>query len=97
MQSEITFKAGGYRCVAARSDKSWGHGLKVSIFDLEGLLLNVVTFACHPEFPAYETLQTMSTEKLIELAANQLNTGELEESLVKARQADLQLYVRFEI
>ena len=97
MPSEFAFDAGGYRCVGVRSDHAWGHGLKVNIFCEEGRPLNVITFACHPEFPDYETLQAMDTEQLVVLAAHQLNTGELEDSLVKVRDVGLQLYVNFKV
>jgi hypothetical protein len=97
MQNESAFEAGGYRCVAVRSDHSWGHGLKVNVHNHDGLLLNVITFACHPEFPSFEILQAMNTQQLVELAANQLNTGELEDSLVKVRQAEIELLVTFKV
>jgi hypothetical protein len=97
MQSEIPFEAGRYRCIAVRSDTLWGHGLKVSIHSSDGLLLNVVTFRCHPEFPSFEILQAMNTQQLIELAVNELKTGELESHLLKAREAKIQLFVTFKI
>jgi hypothetical protein len=97
MQSETTFEAGGYRCVAVRSDTPWGHGLKVNIHGYDGLLLNVITFACHPEFPSFEILQAMNTQQLVELAIDQLNTGELESPLSEVREAKLQLFVTFKI
>jgi hypothetical protein len=97
MQSEFKFDAGGYRCVAVRSDRHWGHGLDVNILGRDGHLLNVVTFACNPELPSFKTFQALSTQELVELAANQLNSGELESSLSEAREAKLQLFVSFEI
>ena len=97
MQNEIAFDAGGYRCVAVRSDHSWGHGLKVNVHNNDGLLLNVVTFACHPEFPAFEILQAMNTQQLVELAASRLNSGEIEDSLLEARAVNLHLLFRFEV
>jgi len=39
----------------------------------------------------------MNTEQLVELAACQLNTGEFEDDLVKARQANLPLLVTFKV
>jgi hypothetical protein len=97
MQSQFTFDAGGYRCVAVRSDVPWGHGLKVNIHSHDGLLLNVVKFACHPEFPSFEILQAMNTQQLVELAANELSTPELKRSLLEVREAKLQLFVNFKI
>jgi hypothetical protein len=97
MQNEITFEAGGYRCVAVRSDRSWGHGLKVNVHSNDGLLLKVVTFACHPEFSSFEILQAMNTQHLVELAASRLNSGELEDSLLQAQAANLQLLFGFEV
>jgi hypothetical protein len=97
MQSEFTFEASGYRCVAVRSDRPWGHGLKVNIFCDQGRLLNVISFACHPEFPEYEILQAKNTEQLVELAASQLRTGELENNLLEVRKDNLPLFVRFKV
>jgi hypothetical protein len=95
MQTEFTFKAGGHRCVAVRSDRPWGHGLKVNIFGDRDRLLNVVTFCSHPEFPGHDILQAMNTEQLVELAAGQLN--ELESGLSRARMAELQIFVAFKV
>jgi hypothetical protein len=97
MQSEFTFESGGHRGVAVRSDRPWGHGLKVNIFCEEGRLLNVIFFCCHPEFAAFDILQTMSTGQLIELAARQLSTGKLASNLLEARKANFALYMPFEI
>ncbi|MBR1145714.1 hypothetical protein [Bradyrhizobium sp. AUGA SZCCT0431] len=97
MQDEFKFDAGGYRCVAVRSDRPWGHGLDVKLFDGEGDLLNAISFVCHPEFPAFGILQTMNTEQLVELAANRLNTGELDSALLDVREAKLQLCLTFKI
>ena len=97
MQDEFSFDAGGYRCVAVRSDRPWGHGLDVKLLDGTGNLLNAVSFACHPEFPDFEILQTMSSEQLVELAASQLNTGELEKDLLQVRSVGLELLLRFKV
>lgn len=97
MQDEFGFDAGGYRCMAVRSDRPWGHGLDVNLFDSEGSLVNAVSFAGHPEFPAFEILQAMNTEQLVELAARQLNTAELESTLLNIRKVELRLYLRFKI
>jgi hypothetical protein len=97
VSSEFAFDAGGYRCVGVRSDHAWGHGLKVNIFCEEGRLLNVIGFACHPEFPDYESLQAMDTEQLVALAAHHLNTGQLEDSLVEVREVGLKLLVNFRV
>ena len=83
--------------MSVRSDRPWGHGLKVNIFCDQGHILNVISFACHPEYPEYENLQAKTTEQLVELAASQLRTGELENSLLEARKDNLQLFVRFKV
>ncbi len=83
--------------MAVRSDRPWGHGLKVNILSDHGHLLNVISFHCHPEFPDYDILQAKNTEQLVELAARHLSTGELESSLSAVRSDKLALVVRFKI
>ena len=96
MQDEDSFSTGEYRCIAVRSDRTWGNGLKVNVFDNVGELLNVVHFSCHPEQSGYDTLQAMRTDQLIELAARQLQTEDCKTSLAKARQNGLTLYFAFQ-
>jgi hypothetical protein len=96
MSDEFSFKVGEYRCVAVRSDRPWGNGLRVDMFGADGQLSNIVMFACHPEFPGFDTLQAMGTEQLVERAAAQLRTGGLEASLSEARISKLgTIHVRF--
>jgi hypothetical protein len=97
MQSEYSFDAGEYRCTATRSDRPWGNGLTVKIFDHSETLLNVVHFGCHPERPGYDALQAMSTEQLIALAIHQLRTENCLESLRQVREHGFQLYIAFEM
>ncbi len=97
MPDEFTFEAGGRRCIAVRSDRAWGNGLKVNIVGDEDQVVNVITFACYPELPGYEILQAMNTEQLVGLAASQLSTAELDNDLVEARKVNLQLYVAFKV
>jgi hypothetical protein len=75
----------------------WGHGLGVNVFSDEGNLLNVVLFAAHPEFPDDDILQAKNTEELVDLAASQLKSDELEERLVSVRQSGLQLVIRLKL
>lgn len=97
MQDEFVFEAGEYHCVAVRSDRPWGNGLSVEMFGADGQLLNIVIFACHPEFPGFDVLQAMGTEQMVERAAAQLRTGALEHSLSEARRSKLgTCYVRFQ-
>lgn len=93
MQDEYSFSAGEFRCLAARSDPVWGNGLKVSVFDHNGRLLNVVHFGCHPERPGYDELQAMPTGQLIELAAQQLQIEDCRTSLASVRQEGLVVYL----
>lgn len=98
MQDEFVFEAGEYHCVAVRSDRPWGNGLKVKIFGTDGQLLNVVLFACHPEFPGYDVLQAMGTEQMVERAAALLRTDELNHGLSLARKGNLgTLYVNLRL
>jgi hypothetical protein len=97
LQDEYSFSTGEYQCIAARSDRTWGNGLKVSVFDDQGQLLNVVHFSCHPEQSGYDTLQAMRTDQLIKLAARQLKTENCKTSLAKARQNGLILYYAFQV
>jgi hypothetical protein len=62
-----------------------GHGPRVNVFSDEGNLLNVVLFAVHPAFPDDDILQAKNTEELVDLAASQLKSDELEERVSASR------------
>ncbi|PAY05164.1 hypothetical protein CK489_31775 [Bradyrhizobium sp. UFLA03-84] len=96
VEDEYAFDAGDWRCVAVRSDRPWGNGLKVRAFDRKGHPLFVVDFVCHPELPAYEELQAMSTSELIDLAALRLHAEECRRSLMEAREQGLHLILGFQ-
>jgi hypothetical protein len=97
MEREFTFESAGYRCVAIRSDRSWGHGLDVKIVGDDDQVLNTIYFSCHPEFPSHDILQAMSTEQLVELAAKSISRAEFQTALLGARTVNLKLYMAFQI
>jgi len=96
VEDEHSFDAGDWHCVAVRRDLPWGNGLTVHVSDHRGQSVCVVRFVCHPELPAYEELQAMSTSQLIDLAARRLQTDDCRASLLKAREHGLELIFGFE-
>lgn len=79
---------------ARRNDRSWGHAIDAEIADSEGQLLNHVVFACHPEFREFELFQAMTTEQLISVIREVLESGRFKEALSSARANNLTLILR---
>lgn len=96
MQKEFNYTVGGvsYRGIAKRADLSWGNGLAIKTFDTRGEPRDLVTCVCHPEFDGFDELQNKSTEELLALAIDMLNSGEFEKSLQSAREVGMTLVFR---
>jgi hypothetical protein len=80
-----------YRSFATRSDRPWGHGLKVVRLGQAGAVIDVVFFFCHPEFTDFEEFHQMSTADLLRIAEKMPVSRKMENALLTARQAGLQL------
>ena len=96
MHKEFYYTTGGvtYRGVAERADRPWGNGLDVKTFDTQGNPRDSMNFVCHPEFDGFDELQSKSTEELLALAIDTLNSGEFETSLQSAREVGMTLGLR---
>src|SRR5262245_28281336 len=90
------FSAGEVRVAKAwRNDRSWGPAIDVEISDLDGRVLNRVTFACHPEFSEFDVFRAKATEELLAIARERLESGRYEAALSSARTDGLALVLRF--
>ena len=74
-----------YNAIAVRRDYSWGHGLDVCLINLDGSQIGNLSFVVHPEFDDYELYQAKSTEQLLAIVEEQL------ESIVIAHRDSLAL------
>src|SRR5262245_57980750 len=63
-----------HRVRAHRSDRPWGHAVDVELFSSDGTRLNMLSFACHPEFDRYDEFQAKSTDELVACAIQQLQS-----------------------
>ncbi|MGV8934253.1 MAG: class I SAM-dependent methyltransferase [Gallionellaceae bacterium] len=62
----------GYRAIARRHDRQWGHAIDVEVQHSNGTVLGVVTYACSPEFVGFEYFQALTTEQLLTIATERL-------------------------
>ena len=96
MQREFNYTVGGvtYRGIARRADLSWGNGLATKTFDTQGNPRDSISAVGHPEFDGFDELQSKSTDELLALVIDTLNSGELETSLRSAREVGITLRLR---
>lgn len=80
-----------YDVVAEESNRPWGKGLTVRVFD-GGQLRQTFRFSCHPEFDGYDVLQAKTFAELLDIAIAILS--ESGASQRSAREAGLTLGFR---
>ena len=62
------FAVEGYRAIARRHDRQWGHAIEVEVQHSNRTVLGLVTYACSPEFEGFDYFQAFTTEQLITFA-----------------------------
>lgn len=74
MNAEYSMSIEGYplTALARRRDRPFGHAIDVSVVDAGGSILGKMVFSCHPEFLAFEEIQALSTEAMIDLVRERL-------------------------
>ena len=87
------FAVAGYRAIARRHDRQWGHAIDVEVQHSNGTVLGVVTYACSPEFEEFDHFQALETEQLISVVTERLQI-EIEDYL-KPWMSGVHIYARF--
>jgi ubiquinone/menaquinone biosynthesis C-methylase UbiE len=87
------FAVAGYRAIARRHDRQWGHAIDVEVQHTNGTVLGVVTYACSPEFVGFDYFQALEAEQLISVATERLQS-EIEDYL-KPWKTGVHIYARF--
>jgi len=52
--------------------KPWGKGVKLSILNPDGDLLNTISYSCHPDFLDFELFQSKSITELSRIALSRV-------------------------
>jgi hypothetical protein len=68
-------------CTAVREDRTWGHGVRLTLAATEGHAERDMVFVCHPEHDGFAACQMLTTEALIERACEMLTSGACDEAL----------------
>lgn len=79
---------------AVRTDKFFGHAIDVQVLTADGVLLDKMFFACHPEYDEYDRFQSMSTEELLEEIIKRLQSGRYDSMLEDSRKSGPGLMLR---
>ena len=81
------------RCTAIREDRTWGHGVRLTLAATEGHAEQDMVFACHPEHDDFAACQALPTQALIQRACAMLASGECGEAFTQCDAADITLFV----
>ena len=89
------FSVEGYRAIARRHDRQWGHAIEVEVQHSNRTVLGLVTYACSPEFEGFDYFQAFTTEQLITVAIERLQV-EIADYL-KPWKSGVHIYARFNL
>jgi hypothetical protein len=88
-----TIEGPTYRALARRNDRPWGHAIDVELYRLDDTSLGDISFVCHPEFDEFAFCQGRTTEELVAVVAERLESAVAEHA--QAWAAGLHVYALF--
>lgn len=81
------------RCTAIREDRTWGHGVRLTLAATEDHAERDMVFVCHPGHDDFAACQALPTQALIQRACAMLASGECDEAFARCDAADTTLFV----
>jgi hypothetical protein len=85
------------RCTAIREDRTWGHGVRLTLAATDDDPEQDMVFVCHPEHDDFAACQILTTEALIERACAMLASGPCDETLAGYDATDATLFLTLNV